>query len=218
MLRWLQRHFLTGLLAVAPVALTVWVLVKFYELIDATMRPWLQRIPHLTETYPDLALTIIAFFAFLLVIVLVGLATRSLVGVALLNLVERLIERIPVVKTIFVATKQIAEVFLTDQRSAFKQVVIFEYPRQGTFSIGFVTRDHPDHAMLNIFLPTTPNPTSGYMLLVPRSQAEVLPFSVEEGIKIIISGGSVMTDQHAVALNEAARLVVERRDRGNEVP
>ncbi len=108
MWRWLQRHFLTGLLAVTPLALTAWVLVKSYELINVTMRPWLQRIPRLTETYPDQLLTVIAFLSFLLLIVLVGLATRSLVGVAFFNVVERALARIPVVKTIFVATKQIA--------------------------------------------------------------------------------------------------------------
>ena len=77
--------------------------------------------------------------------------------------------------------------FLTDKRSAFQEVVLFEYPRPGCYSLGFVTHDEPYHTMLNVFLPTTPNPTSGYLLLVPRQSATVLPLTVEEGIKLIIS-------------------------------
>ncbi len=204
MFRKLQRHFLTGLLAVMPLALTTWIMVKGYQLIDAVMRPWLQRIPHLTESYPDFMLTLIAFVSFLLLIVLIGLGTRSLVGVALFNVVERVIRRIPVVKTIFMSAKQIAAVFLDDRRSAFQQVALFEYPRPGCYSIGFVTYNDPVHTMLNVFLPTTPNPTSGYLLLVPREQAVILPLTVEEGIKLIISGGSVMTSEQARPLREAA--------------
>lgn len=218
MWRWLRRHFLTGLLAITPLAFTVWVLVKFYELIDGTLRPVLQRIPSLTETYPEQLLTIIAFVAFLLLIVLIGLLTRSLVGVAFFNLVEGVIDRIPVVKTIFSGTKQIASVFLTDQRSAFQQVALFEYPRQGCRSIGFVTRNEPDTDMLNVFLPTTPNPTSGFMLLVPRDQAEILPLTVEDGIKLIISGGSVMSATQAHILQEAALRLADRSVSPKETP
>lgn len=218
MWRWLQRHFLTGLLAVTPLAVTLWVLVKSYELISATLRPWLQRIPGLSDAYPDELLTSIAMLAFVLVIVLVGLATRSLVGVAFLNLLERIIARIPVVKTIFVATKQIAAVFLTDKRSAFQQVVLFEYPRQGCHSLGFVTRDEADSPLLSVFLPTTPNPTSGYMLLLPRTDAEVLPMTVEDGIKLIISGGSVTSPEQAAILQAAARRLERRAGRGEDTP
>lgn len=218
MIRWLQRHFLTGLLAITPLAVTAWVLIKGYELINVTMRPWLRRIPHLTETYPDQLLTAIAFVSFLLVIVLVGLLTRSLVGVAFFNLVEGVIARIPVVKTIFVATKQIASVFLSDKRSAFQQVVLFEYPRRGCFSLGFVTRDEPDSALLSVFLPTTPNPTSGYMLLLPRDEVAVLTISVEDGIKLIISGGSVTSDGQAAELAAAGQRLVDARRHREEKP
>jgi len=208
----LQRHFLTGLLAVAPLVITVWVLWKIYELIAATMRPWLKRIPHLTETYPDFVLTAIAFVSFLLAITLVGLATRSLIGVAFFNVVERLLARIPVVKTIFTGTKQIAAVFLTDKRSAFQHVVLLEYPRSHCYSLGFVTHDEPEHPLVNLFLPTTPNPTSGYMLLLPRPQTVVLPLTIEEGIKLIVSGGSVMTPEQAALLREAAAVLRHNRE------
>jgi uncharacterized membrane protein len=105
------------------------------------------------------------------------------------------VNQIPIIKGIFTATKQISEVFLKDHRTAFQKVVLFEYPRRGLYSLGFVTHDDPNLDMLNVFLPTTPNPTSGYLLLVPRNQATILQLSVEEGIRLIISGGSVMTHQ-----------------------
>jgi len=217
MFKRMQRYFLTGVLAVAPLAITIWVLWKSYELIAATMRPWLQRIPRLTETYPDFVLTAIAFLSFLILITLVGLATRSLVGVAFFNVVERLIERIPVAKTIFTGTKQIAAVFLADKRSAFQKVILFEYPRPQSYSLGFVTHDDPQHSMVNVFLPTTPNPTSGYMLLVPRDQAVMLPLTIEDGIKLIISGGSVMSTDQAALLREAATVLRTNREQSEEV-
>lgn len=218
MWRWLQRHFFTGLLAVTPLAVTLWVLVKSYELISMTLKPWLLRIPQLSEAFPEELLTAIAFLAFLLLIVVIGLATRSLVGVAFLNLVERLIARIPVVKTIFVGTKQIASVFLSDQRSAFKQVVLFEYPRDGCHSLGFVTRNEENSPLLSVFLPTTPNPTSGYMLLLPRADGEILPLAVEDGIKLIISGGSVTSPEHAAILEAAAERLERRRQQRGATP
>ena len=197
----LRRHFLTGLLAVTPLAVTVWILWRFYLLVDRTVRPWLERIPGVAETYPDFFLTLLGVVAFVLLIVLVGLFTRNLIGMAFFNLVERFLNRIPIIKGIFTATKQISEVFLRDKRTAFQKVVLFEYPRRGIYSLGFVTQDDPALELVNVFLPTTPNPTSGYLLMVPRRDAVVLPVTVEEGIRMIISGGSVMSSEHAASMH-----------------
>ncbi len=205
MLKVLRGYFLTGLLAVTPLAITLWILWRFYLLIDSTLRPWLQRIPSLRDTYPDFFLTVIGFISFLLLITLIGVFTRNLIGIALLNLVDRTMQRIPVVKNLFTATKQIAEVFRADRRSAFKQVVMFEYPRRGIYSLGFVTSDNRDDPLLSVFLPTTPNPTSGYMLLVPRSNAQILPIPIEDGVKMIISGGAVIDEVQRELLRATAR-------------
>ena len=197
MYRFLQRHFLTGLLSITPLVITSWILWRFYELISSTMRPWLARIPAITETYPDFLLTILGVMVFVLLITLVGMFTRNLIGIAFFRLVERFFERIPVVKSVFGAVKQIAEVFLQDRRTAFQKVVLFAYPRQGLYSIGFVTRDEPGEPLVNVFLPTTPNPTSGFMLLVPRGDLVELEIPIEEAIKLIVSGGSIMTSAQA---------------------
>lgn len=207
MYRFMQRHFLTGLLSITPLVLTTWILWRFYVLISATMRPWLQRIPAVTETYPDFLLTIIGVVVFVLLITLVGLFTRNLIGIAFFRVLERFFEQIPVVKSVFSALKQIAEVFLQDRRTAFQKVVLFAYPRKGLYSMGFVTRDEAEQDLVNVFLPTTPNPTSGFMLLVPRGEMVELAIPVEEAIKLIVSGGTIMTPEQAALIgNNAERL------------
>ena len=206
-LKFLQRHFLTGLLSITPLAITGWILWRFYVLISGTMRPWLQRVPAISEAYPDFFLTLIGLVIFLLAITLVGLFTRNLIGMAFFRLVERLIERIPVVKSLFGVTKQISAVFLQDRRTAFEKVVLFAYPREGLYSMGFVTRDDEHDELVNVFLPTAPNPTSGYMLLIPRRQLAVLSIPVEEAIKLIVSGGAIMTKEQAILVEaELPRL------------
>ena len=200
MLRFLQRHFLTGLLAITPLAITGWILWWLYLLISGRMRPLLKRIPVVSEAYPEFVLTLMGMVGFVLAIILVGMFTRNLIGVAFFRMLERMVTRIPVVKSVFTAIKQIAEVLLRDRRTAFQRVVLFEYPRRGLFSMGFVTHDDPDFDMITIFLPTTPNPTSGYMLMVPRAEAKELPLPVEEAIKLIVSGGSIMTPDQATGI------------------
>ena len=197
MYKFLQRHFLTGLLAITPLAITSWILWRFYVLVSATMRPWLQRIPAISETYPEFLLTFFGVVVFILLITMVGLFTRNLIGIAFFRVLERFFEQIPVVKGVFSAIKQIAEVFLRDRRTAFQKVVIFAYPRQGLYSIGFVTQDEPENSLVNVFLPTAPNPTSGFMLLVPRRELVELGIPVEDAIKLIVSGGSIMTAEQA---------------------
>ncbi len=193
MLRFLRRHFLTGLLALAPLGITSWILWRFYVIVSVTMRPWLQRVPSLTETYPDFFLTLIGAGVVFCLIVLVGMFTRNVIGGAFFRMLEGFFTGIPVVKSVFSATKQIASVFLQDRRTAFQKVVLFSYPRSGMYSLGFTTHDSVDANLVSVFLPTTPNPTSGYMLLLPRSQVFELGLSVEEAIKLVVSGGAIMT-------------------------
>ncbi len=197
MVKFLQRHFLTGLLAITPLVITSWILWRFYTIISATMRPWLARVPALNEAYPEFFLTLIGALVFILLITLVGLFTRNLIGVAFFRLLERFFQQIPVVKSLFSAVQQIANVFLQDQRKAFQEVVVLAYPRRGLYSLGFVTRNEADDDLVTVFLPTAPNPTSGYMLLVPRQDVRVVDIPIEEAIKLIVSGGSIMTGAQA---------------------
>jgi uncharacterized membrane protein len=193
MLKFLRRYFLTGLLAISPLAITVWISWRFYDLISANIRPLMERVPGLGDAYPEFLLTVMGMAVFVLLTTLIGMFTRNLIGMAFFRVLERIIEKIPVVKSVFSATKQISQVFLQDRRTAFQKVVVFEYPRRNLFSLGFVTRDELGDELVNVFLPTTPNPTSGYMLMVPRQELREIAVPVEEAIKLIISGGAVMT-------------------------
>jgi uncharacterized membrane protein len=200
--RLFKQHFLLGLLAVAPIAITTWILVQFYGLVNRTVRPILLRIPELTESFPDFFLTLIAFLCFLAMVALVGLFARNLAGRAFFNLLERGLDRIPLIKSVFSSTKQLAEVFFSDQRSAFREVVLFEYPRRGSFSLGFVTSASPTNGLVSVFLPTTPNPTTGFLLLMPRNEVAATSLTVEQGVRLIITGGASMTAAQAALLRE----------------
>lgn len=188
----LRQHLITGLLTVTPLVITGWILWRFYQAVDGTLRPLLERVVFLRDYVPPFFLTLLGVLASLLLLVLIGMITRTLIGVAFFGLFERLINRIPIIKSIFSVTKQISGVLLADNRQAFQRVVMFEYPRRGIWSLGFITHDDPARDIVHVFLPTTPNPTSGFMLLVPRADALVLPMTVEEGIRLIISGGAVV--------------------------
>ncbi|RKZ13583.1 hypothetical protein DRQ50_10230 [bacterium] len=197
MILWLRRNFLTGLVTLTPLAITVWVVWRFYELVSAGIRPWVQRVPTLADTYPEFFLNLVGLLAVMFIIALIGLLARNLIGIAFLRLVERFLERIPVVKSMYSGTKQIAEVLLHDRGTAFRKAVLLEYPRRGIWSLGFVTRENAGGGTDAVFLPTTPNPTSGYMLLVPQRDLRVLDIPVEQAIKLVVSGGSIMTDEQA---------------------
>ncbi len=217
MLKFLQRHFLTGLLAITPLVITSWILLYFYEFISNRMRPLLARIPALSEAYPEFFVTLIGALVFILLIMLVGMFTRNLIGMAFFRLLERFFKQIPVVKSLFSAVQQIANVFLQDQRKAFQKVVVIAYPRQGLYSMGFVTRDEPGDEMVTVFLPTAPNPTSGYMLLVPRGDVRQVDIPIEEAIKLIVSGGSIMTEAQSEMIEKQSKAI-EAETVANQIP
>ena len=202
MLNFLRRHFLTGLLAITPLAITCWILWRIYNLLSVRVQPLVEKVPGLGDAYPKFVLTLIGLVVFLFAITLVGLFTRNLIGMAFFRLVERFFAKIPVVKSVFSATKQLSEVFLQDRRTAFQKVVLFQYPRKGLYSLGFVTRDEPGELLVSVFLPTTPNPTSGYLLFVPREDVQEMDILVEDAIKLIVSGGAVMSEEQATGLGK----------------
>lgn len=199
-----------------PLVITSWILWRFYQIISATMRPWLARVPSLSDAYPEFFGTLIGVVVFVVLITLVGLFTRNLVGIAFFRLLERFFQQIPVVKSLFSAVQQIANVFLQDQRKAFKEVAVIAYPRPGLYSLGFVTRDEERDDLVTVFLPTAPNPTSGYMLLVPRTEMRTVDIPIEEAIKLIVSGGSIMTTDQAAQIRD--RTVAVRRATGDLRP
>jgi uncharacterized membrane protein len=199
----LRQYFLAGLLSVAPLVITGWVLLQIYRLVDGLTRPWLERIVALRQV-PGFFLTLGGLTAFLLLILLAGVLMQNVFGVALFGLVERSLRRIPLLRIVFDTTKQIGEVVLNPQRNAFQQVVLLEFPRSGCWSIGFITADDGRQDLVAVFVATTPNPTSGFLLLLPRGELRMLPLSIEEGVRLVVSGGALLTPDQTRALSAAA--------------
>ena len=131
-------------------------------------------------------------------IVLVGMATANIVGRRIVAYGDRVFSRTPVVRSIYNAVKQIVDAFASSSDGAFQQVVLVEYPRQGTYALGFLTSsikgevaEHIGTDVVAVFIPTTPNPTSGMLILLPRASVHNLDMTVDEGLKLIVSGGVV---------------------------
>lgn len=197
----LRGYFFAGLLAVTPIGITLWLCWVLLKFVDARVTPLIPQAynpntyidPYFPHEIPGVGLIVMVF-----VLIVIGALTRIFLGRYMVKISEKLLNKMPVVRSIYSATKQIAETVLKRQGDAFRQVVLFEYPRRGTWAIGFLTgstkgevQNLTDDDVVNVFLPTTPNPTSGYLLFLPRRELVALSMTVEEGIKMIISGGIV---------------------------
>ena len=192
-----KRMLVTGLVILVPVTLTVYILKQIFDLMDGIFSPILDRA--IGIYFPGAHVPGLGFLMTLLLVLFLGWLSTNVVGRRLIAAAERLISRIPVAKSIYSATKGVLEAVSTDQAEAFKRVVLIEYPKANIFALAFVTRwarwptVHEKTAdLLLVFVPTTPNPTSGFLLLVPRSEAIDLPISVEEGVRMVISGGILL--------------------------
>lgn len=193
----LRGYFLAGVLVTAPISITLYLTWLFLVFVDSKVTP-LIPVQYNPNTYlpfsmPGLGLVIaVTFF------ILVGWLAKNVLGRVLINISEYLVRRLPVVRSLYGATKQIFETVMTSQSQAFREVVMFEYPRRDCWCLGFVAgvakgevqRLNEDE-VVNIYVPTTPNPTSGFLLFIPRKDLVVLEMTVEEGIKLIVSGGII---------------------------
>jgi uncharacterized membrane protein len=191
-LGWIRRKFLTGLLILLPTVLTVWILYKIFVSVDDLLGP-------LVEKYPFLNFPGLGFLAVLVLILAVGIIGGNFIGSKIISWLEGLVTRIPLISRMYTAIKQISEVFLKQRRTVFTEAVMIEYPRKDIYVIGFVTstweynlRGKGPVSFVNVFLPTTPNPTSGLFLLVPKDEAIPMECSVEEALKMVISGGAIV--------------------------
>lgn len=190
---------IAGLVILVPTALTVYVLIVLFRIMDGFFGPLVDRA--LSVYIPDAHVPGLGLVMTLLVILLLGWLSTNVVGHRLISAFERLVQRVPVGRTIYASTKGVLEAVSRDQTEAFTRVVLIEYPKANLFALAFVTRgarwegvDPRTADLLLVFVPTTPNPTSGFLLLVPRSEAIPLPISVEEGIRMVISGGILLPE------------------------
>lgn len=196
---WLRRTLVTGLLILTPVAVTAFVLVQLFQVMDGIFAPLVNRVLNSALGTEGVHVPGLGLLLTLTVVMLLGWLSTNVGGRRVLRFFERLLVRIPVARSIYGATKGILQAVSQDQTEAFKRVVLIEYPKAKIFALAFVTggarwpslgEDLSD--LLLVFVPTTPNPTSGFLLLVPRAEAIDLPVSVEEGIRMVISGGILL--------------------------
>jgi uncharacterized membrane protein len=201
--RHLRKTLITGVLVLLPLVVTLWFLSILLDLVDATLGPlqWLATlVPTLSERHPVLVVWLaraIGVALILALIYLMGLFTAWVVGRRIVAWLEGWIRRVPLVGGIYGAFRQLLDALSRTGASGFTRCVLVEYPRRGVQTLAFVTRDEPHHLgedgteHVSVFVPTTPNPTSGFFLLVPREELVVLDLAVDEGIKLIVSGGMV---------------------------
>lgn len=198
----LRRMFLTGLLILAPAALTVYVLIQIFQLMDGIFAPFVDRALG-AWVGEDIHLPGLGLLLTVGVIFLLGWLSTMVGGRKLIQAAEKVICRIPVAKSLYGTTKGVLQAVSHEKTEAFKRVVLIEYPKADLFALAFVTGGarwgHVDARMddlLLVFVPTTPNPTSGFLLLVPRREAIEMPMSVEEGFRLVISGGILLPNVH----------------------
>jgi len=196
----MRKYFVTGLLILVPLAITLWVL----NLVIGTMDQSLLLLPERWRPEALFGAHIPGFGSILtlVIIFLTGLATRNFIGTHVVHLWESLLIRIPVVKSIYSSVKQVSDTLLSSSSHAFRKAVLVQYPRPGCWTIAFLTgvpggdvKNHLRGDYISVYVPTTPNPTSGFFLMMLRSEAIELNMPVDEALKYIVSMG-VVTPEH----------------------
>tara|TARA_B100000212_G_scaffold201870_1_gene152251 strand:- start:126 stop:827 length:702 start_codon:yes stop_codon:yes gene_type:complete len=203
----LRNSFLTGLVVIAPVALTIWLIWSVIGWIDGFVLPFIPNLYHpdniLNTIFgQDVAINIrgLGVVVFLLFTTFVGWIAKGFLGRSLIRFGENLVRRMPVVRSIYSGVKQIAETVFAQSDRSFEKACLIEYPRKGIWAIGFISTDAKGEVkykvkaksdLLSVFVPTTPNPTSGFMLFFPRSDVIELDMSIEDAAKLVISAGLV---------------------------
>jgi len=219
MLRSLRNAFVSGLLLIAPVGVTLFVIDFLVQRIGGpTRRMIFFFIPpeRISFVWLEYGLYIAAALIVAFMITLLGWFSKLLLGRVIVNTFERIVDNVPIVRSVYNTVKQIRDTFVQQEKAVFQKSVLIEYPREGVWVVGFLTsrgRGEVQHrtgsTLLNVFVPTTPNPTSGFLLMVPREQVRDLDMSIPDAMKLIISGGAVVPDWNpdgAAPAGEAANL------------
>lgn len=194
-----RNAFFSGLLLLAPLVVTVWAFTYIIGLVGGSVRPlYNQYLPDSLRSIPFLW-DVLATVIVVILITLLGLVSRYFIGKYILGVGERFLQTIPGVNSVYGSVKQIVQTFSTQNRNIFSKVVLIEFPRRGLYAIAFLTnkaQGEPQaktkEEVWTVFVPTTPNPTSGFLIMVPSKDLVILDMTVGEGMKMVISGGAVM--------------------------
>ena len=204
-IRHVQTHLVRGLLIALPAIITLWLLRILFSAVSGNVTPWVVKalaaggVPWVNDWHIRFVVPVIGLILTLLLIYLIGLIATNLLGKRILSWFERGVLKIPLVKSIYGGARQLLDAFGSAGAGTFSRVVVVEYPRAGVFTVGFVTNEvrveMPSAGGITrsimVFLPTTPNPTSGWLAIVPEKDVIDFDLSIEEGLKLIVSGGIV---------------------------
>lgn len=190
----LRAYFLAGILITAPISITFYLAWMFVSFVDQKVTPLIPDAYNPTQWgVPGVGLLIIV-----VALTVIGALTAGWAGRTLLKLSEGVLSQMPVIRSVYSATKQIFETVLAQKSNAFREVVLIEYPRRGIWTLAFLSgttsgevQAVTESDLVNVFVPTTPNPTSGFLLFLPRSEVRHLEMTIEEGIKMVVSGGII---------------------------
>ena len=212
----LRNSFLTGIVVIAPVALTIWLIWSVIGWVDSFVLPFVPLSYHpenFIETIfglkIDLSVRGVGVVVFLTFTTLVGWVAKGLLGRSLIKVGESIVHRMPVVRSIYSGVKQIAETVFAQSERSFEKACLIEYPRKGIWAIGFIStsakgeiKQHTKTKgnLLSVFVPTTPNPTSGFLLFFPEEDVTELAMSIEDAAKLVISAGLVYPGQKVEVL------------------
>lgn len=207
MLKKLQRRirniFITGLLITLPIALTYFILQFLFKNLDALSPVFTQVLIDMGAPIPEgYRIPALGLVITLLIVLAVGWFTTNFFGKQMINLGESLVGKIPFVRKIYKGSKQVVQSIAHADTTAFRKVVLLEFPRRGMLAIGFVTgsargevQEYTREDVLNVFVPTMPNPTSGFLVFAPPEDLTEIDMSIEDGIKYVVSGGIVDTER-----------------------
>ncbi len=195
----MKKYFITGLLVLVPLVVTLWVMSTLVETLDQS----LLLLPEAWRPQKLLGFSITGLGALLTlaVIFLTGLVATNFFGQQIIMLWEELLSRVPVVKSIYSSVKQVSDTIFSDSGNAFRKALLVEYPRRGSWTVAFLTGEpggdvvnHLKGDYISVYVPTTPNPTSGFFLMMPKEDVIELDMTVDQALKYIISMGSVSPD------------------------
>jgi uncharacterized membrane protein len=198
----LRTYFFTGVVIIAPAAITLWATLWFISLFDSFVKP-LVPISYNPDTYLPFKVPGTGLVFALLIITAVGALAANLVGRTLIGWWDGLLHRTPVVRSVYKGTKQIFETLFSEKGSSFRYVCLVEWPRRDAWSIAFVSREidgsdvglEKGRQMYAVYVSTTPNPTSGYVFFADRTDVKILSMTVEDGLKLVISMGLVFPEK-----------------------
>lgn len=195
--RKLRGHFLAGLVVLVPLGVTVWILVWIFTTVDDLLRPIIEFSPILRQPGVGFGITIVLIY-------LVGVIASNVIGRRLIHFSESLVARVPIVRPLYTGIKQLLESFYSPTGANLMQAVLIEFPRKGIWTIGFITHESQSKSgekRLNIFIPTAPNPTSGFLQIVGEEEIIRTDIPVEEALKMVISAGRVSPQEIAEHLS-----------------